>query len=62
MTDDTTGEIEDRNIGELLEAAVEAVKAAEEKAKQANTERKAARNRLAELLQGLGVNGFQMGG
>ena len=49
------------SLMERLAAAIEAVVATEEAAKQANTARKAARNRLAELLQSMGVTGFTMG-
>ena len=45
----------------LLPQAAKEVIDAEEEAKQANTRRKAARNRFAELVQALGVTGFSMG-
>ncbi len=55
-------EPEERSVQDQLQAAIEAVVASEENAKQANIERKAARNNLAQILQGMGVTGFQIGG
>lgn len=59
---DNTEELLYASLVECLAAAIDTVVAAEEKAKQANIERKAARNKFAEMLQRLGVTGFQMGG
>lgn len=51
----------DEELTAALIAAIDRVNAAEQAAKEANTERKTARNKLAELLQAAGVTGFTLG-